>query len=432
LLYLLPAAVFATVAGGRRRKDTLPVIAYAAGATMFIAIIAGVYLWADRNLLLRSAIMLIDGKNPHSGYGLFSGRHLGDVVQTVLLLFPLVIPTLYLAAGRFREMLTNVRIAAAVFMALGGLALVLIIDPVDSIVLDLPRFAGYLTPGAILLALLINERPRERSINPGSLGITAAAAIVLPLSILPVYLNIHTAEEYVTQYLDRHDAYYRTAAVALRDAYFYRGDMDDANRWDTDLSRKSPDYLNYRSVVEFAQGNRLDVALPSLNKLIIRNPYWAEPRALLGSILMDRGEFTLAKPQLDTALMLEPYNPTNFINMYSLYRNAGQMTQALELVRRAAVMFPHNRTIQTDRMLVNYRAGNRELAETLADSLLAVDSTNAFPYVVKGFMAERAGNIQAAIDYYENFADLAPEEPETPEIRKRANELFMQLKENDQ
>lgn len=428
-LFLLPAVIAVTIGAIAPRLRT-GIAPFVAGGLVLTGLTAGLYAVAGDYLLLKSGLLLTDGKPPHGNYALFSERHLTDFGQVLFLLFPLVIVALYLLFRRLPSALTNPLPAGALLMALGGLISALVMDPIHSVVLDLPRYAPFLAPGAFLLVVLLRERPGSGGLSPSVLGLIAAASIILPAGYLPVYTRIDTAESYVTGYLDRHNAYYRTAAVALRDAYFYRKDMDPANYWDQAYQRKSPDYLNLTGIEDFILTKRLDIALPSLNKLIARNPYWAEPRALFGRVMVEQRRFELAKPQLDTALLLEPYNPEHRRNLYAYYRERGEFTEALERARRASALFPNNEEIRIDLMIINFRAGNAARAEELADRLLQEDSTRAYPHAIKGFLAEGKGNLRNAMAYFEKFCELAPEAPETPQIRKRSNDLYLKLNGN--
>jgi tetratricopeptide (TPR) repeat protein len=294
-------------------------------------------------------------------------------------------------------------------------------------VLDLPRLAAYLAPGAFLLAVLVGDRKTENNVSPAVVGLLGALSIILPLSYLPVYTDISIAERHTTPYFDRHNAYYRTAALSFRDAYFYRKDLDHANRWDQDYDRKSPDYLSLSGIVEFATADRLDIALPGLNKLIARNPYWAEPRALYGKYMMEQGKFAIAKPALDTAMLLDPYNPVHYTNLYAWYRDQNRFDTALAIMEDASGLFPHNREIRVDLMIVNYRSGRHDIAAALADEIIEKYPEQAYPWVIKGFLAERSGDLANAQKFFERFADMAPDAPETPQIRKRANDIYLKL-----
>jgi regulator of sirC expression with transglutaminase-like and TPR domain len=74
-------------------------------------------------------------------------------------------------------------------------------------------------------------------------------------------------------------------------------------------------------------------------------------------------------------------------------------------------------------MIIFYRANDLVAAEVMADELLAQDSLLPFPYLIKGFLADRGRDDARAIQLYEHFLQLAPNEPESPKIRERVAAL---------
>ncbi len=427
IVYLLPGVVFVTSYGlFRRRKNLRLVVPFLAAVVTWGGLLVWVYAAAADNLELQKYLLFLSGKNPHSDYGLFSLRHIGDIVQLIFLVFPLVLVMKFLLLRDLKASFTDPLSLAAMLMALAGFTVVFIGDPRHGIVLDVPRLVAWLTPGALLLAVLVSRRLKREppSLKPCTAGVVAAVAMVLPLAVLPSYLSIDAAEKHVEAYFDRHEAYWRTGAVALRDAYFYNKNWDRAGYWDQRYLVKSQDYLIYHGSNELAVSGINADALRSLTLLIARVPYWAAPRALYAEIQMNLQRYHLAKPQIDTALMLEPYDQRHHMNLYRYYRETSRPVQALQTVRRAASLFPSNLEIKTDHMLINYRTGHVAVADSLAHELLQIDSTLPYPYLVQGYLTERRGALTEAVSYYDTFLNLAPPDPDTTVIRQRRDTLL--------
>lgn len=430
-IYLLPAAVYVTSkAGFKRRKGRSLAVVLALASYLGLLFLA--YYWADYNLEFSKYLLFLSGKNPHSDYGLFSPRHLGDILQVFFLAFPQVAVAVYLMATRYRSMPNKSSLLLSMLMALSGVTVVLIFEPINSIVLDYPRFTAYLFPLSLLLVLVLKE-PKPESEKGSSalslLALIAATCVTFPLSYLPSYVRIAEADSYITGYLEKHDSFYLSGCLVFRDAYFYRKELDEANAWEWKLPVKSPDYLNIRGVRELAMAGEDAEALRTLHKMIAQNPPWSEPRALLASIQMKLGRFRLAKPQIDTCLMLDPYKKEHLINLYRYYRDVQSYPQALDGIKRALQIYPQDDDIKTDLMIVYYRSGAFQTADSLANVLLIADSTFPYPYLIKGFIAELQKNPQAAISLYEKFIALAPDSPDTPTIMERLNELKWEIEE---
>jgi len=427
-IYLLPAVVYATVRG-RRRRGKGHAIALAAGLGTYVGLLVLAYYWAGQNLEFSKFVLFLAGKLPHSDYGIFSARHIGDMLQIFFLAFPQIIVVAYLIFTRYRVPAnkSNLLLPLWLLLGLGGVTVVLILDPVYNIVLDYPRLTAYLFPISLVLAVLVTRQKNQG--HNRLLALLAAVCLIFPLSYLPNYVRIAKADPYVTDYLEKHDSFYMAGCLAFRDAYFYRKELDEANAWEWKLPSKSPDYLNLEGVKALGTQGEEAEALRTLYKIIAKNPYWSEARAVFVSIQMNLGRYALAKPQIDTCLMLEPYRKEYLMNLYRYYRDIRSYQQALKSIKKALKIFPGDYELKTDLMIVYYRSGAPQTADSLADVLLAADSTLPYPYLIKGLIAERRDERQAAISLFKKFIALAPNEPDTPAIQERLNELIWEMEE---
>ncbi len=421
LLLLLPAALFVTFAGRnsiRSRRAAL-----IAALVSFVAIVAGLIIVTGSSLEYSSCLLLFAGKNPLVDYSLFSLRHLSDIAQMLFLASPFLPVTLSFVFLRTMSEGNRTVIVACWLTLLGGLTVAFFIDPVASVVLDLPRLLAYTAPASFLLALYVSSLPDGSERSGRFVAVLVVAALMVPLSFIPTYVWIRQSEDYVSAYLDKHDTYYGKACLAYRDAFFSRGDYSDADRWEWKIPTKSPDLLNLRGTIILAGNGENEEALKVLYQIIAKNPYWAEPRSVVAGIQRKLGRYKLAKPQIDTCLMLEPYTREHRISLYAYLRDIQEMPSALKEVTEAAELFPGDKEIQTDVMIINFRSGDLAKAGSIAESLLARDSLLPFPYLIEGLIAERSANIPEALRQMKRFVELAPNEPETPNIRQKITAL---------
>ena len=429
LIYLLPAAIYTTVKshGRQSRSHTIAVVA---ALVSYVGLLILTYYWAGRNMEFARSVLFLAGKLPHSDYGLFSPRHLGDILQIVFLAFPQFIIVVYFIVIRRHPSRNNGNSLFSLLLVLGGTTVVFIMDPSNNIVFDFPRLAAYLFPLSFVLAMLLNEYELQKSSHHDRvLAILAAICLIFPLSYLPNYLRIAKADPYVTDYLEKHESFYMQGCLAFRDAYFYRKELDQANAWEWKLPRVSHDYLNLEGAKSLSMQGQDAEALRTLHKVIVQNPYWSDARSVFVGIQMKMGRYHLAKPQIDTCLMLEPFRKEYMINLYRYYRDIQNYPEALKSIKRTLKLFPGDNDIKTDLMVVHYRSGAYLVANSLADTLLATDSTLPYPYLIKGLLAEIRKDPQAAITHYKKFITLAPNEPDTPPIQERLNELIWEMEE---
>ena len=117
------------------------------------------------------------------------------------------------------------------------------------------------------------------------------------------------------------------------------------------------------------------------------------------------------------------------MNLYVYHRDTKDYFKAIKAVDRAEELFPGDLEILTDRMIINFRAGEYDTADSLAVFLLETDPSLPYPYLILGFMEDARKDIRAAAHYYERFVTLAPDQSETPRIQTRLQELETLLKE---
>ena len=89
-------------------------------------------------------------------------------------------------------------------------------------------------------------------------------------------------------------------------------------------------------------------------------------------------------------------------------------------------LFPKNATILIDQMILYQRSGRPHAADSLADMIIKIDSSEAFPYAIKGLVAEGDDDTANAIKHYEIFIQKSLDtEPELASFRKRLNNLVV-------
>jgi tetratricopeptide (TPR) repeat protein len=422
-LFLIPAVVFTTMAVFNKRKSaTAGVIA---GVSVHVVGIAAVYWYAETNLEFARNIIFINGISPETDYGLFSFRHLSDHVQRVFLVFPLALVGIILLLTRLKSWIDDRRIIAVLFLTAGGAMSSFILNPVNSVVADLPRMAAFLAPASILLALLIIRlKKNEESASP--LSFAGVIAVFVPLAVLPVYRSTLLASNHVQTYYDQHDSYFYSGAVSFRDAFFAVGNYDKANEWEQMLPVESPQHINLTGCQGLVSREEFGEAVRSLSLMKIRYPYWVEARSYLATIQMTVKRPDLAKADIDTALMIDPFDKSSLVNKYVYFRETGDYATAIEQNEFALRWYPNDTTMLMDQIALYYRRGDLITAERLANSALTTNSTLAFPWLIRALAEDSRNNAEVAMRYYQTFIDKAPNDPDVTRARKRINELTIQ------
>lgn len=424
LAYLIPATLYVSATGNNSKSAWLSNFLAASG---LVGLIALAYYYSSLNFEFSYNLLFLEGKNPHRSYGLFSLRHLGDYFQLLWLASPLLIFAAYLYRTNSRAGEKDRSLAAVIWLALSGLVLLFIFDPVNSIVMDFPRLVAYLTPIAILLAVLLGQIMATNKTSSTVVVMVATVSVLLPFGYAPVYTVIANTDSFVTNYLEKHIAFYREACFSFRDAYFYRGEAgsytSQADVWEQRVKIKSPEYLQLRGVIEFAQSKDRSVAVNELFQMTTRYPYWVEPKAILAKLQIQFRQFERAAELIKQCRALKPYDPEYRKLEYIYYRDIQDYPRAIATIDTLLEMLPGDLEILTDKMIISYRSRDYQTADSLGEYIMEKNPSRPYPYLIRGFIQEVKDNPGGAIYYFENLIKIDKDEADQFRVPQRLDSL---------
>ena len=415
LLLLIPALLFISFKKLIKKKQ----IAFIIGIISYLLLTAAVFIITSSHFEYSKTILFLKGQNIQVRYNLLSLRHICDYLQLLLLFIPQIIIVKFLFFKRAKEILTSYRFQLVTLVILSSNTLLFILEPTHSMILDAPMFAVYLVPITILFVLLISNLET-------SLKYAAVFSLFIPLVILPSYIHIDTAEKQIEDFLEKNNQFYIESSTALQDSYFYLKKLDKANYWYINLPKISRDFLDLTAAGEFNYAKMYPEALKLYRELKLKYTFWGEPRFQIASIKINQKQFNLARPELDSCLMISPYAKPYLKLDYAYYREMGNYTKAKEKILYALSIFPHDYDIKTDLAIIYYRLKDIKNADSTAREVISKDPSQAFAYLIRGFISEINKQPAHAIEYFKKFIKLAPDEPETPDIRKRLNNLILE------
>jgi len=408
--------IFLTVKYFIKQKSIIPVVV---GLKIYLLLIVAVYILSADNFGFARVILFPAGRNINHTYSLFSLNHIGDIIQIFLLFAPQIIAIKILFFKNRSKILSSVPFTAFILLILSCNTAIVILEPIHSITLDAIGYTVFLTPIALLLAYLLKD-------SLAGLKYYAWLALFVPLSVLPVYTNLEISESHLKKYLEKNRQFYFGVGTAIQDSYFYKKELDKANYWYTNMTKLSSDFLDLTAAAEFASAEQYPDALRLLNQLKTKYQFWGEPRYQIALIQQNLKRYALARPEIDTCLMIDPYNIQYLKMDYGFYLNLGNYSKALEAVNRGLAVYHENYDMLTDLAIIQYRMKKFIEADNVAQKVLEKDSSQAYAYLVRGLIADFNKNPQSAIKNLEKFVQLAPNAFETPDIRKRLNILILE------
>jgi len=427
---LLPAAVYVSMRYFLRPKKFSQLSLLISLLTTFILLFI-YYMYANSDFELSFKLLYLKGRNPFFSYGLFSERHLGDMIQMLFLIFPLILLLIFLG---FKEKREGINAFAFVFSGLTfltGLIFVFITNPSNSVIMELPAFAVFFVAGAIWSCTAVKTSDEKQAHPTRLLALVAVLSAAVLFSYLPVYSKITLTDKFVTSYFERFPAYYTRTGLAFRDAYFLNKDFDNANKWDIGMRVKSSDYLAFSGAKNLAERSEFTPALEELFRLKTKYPTWTEPRILITAVLQRLGQFDAARAEIDTLLLLQPYNKIHHHTLFKYLNSQRNYLQALKTINNSLKIFSDDKELLVDKMTALFYTRNGSSADSLARELIRIDSLLPYPYMFRGLIMEQRNNLAGAKRNYEKFIKLSPDNPDTPAIRKKLNDLVINENEKE-
>lgn len=421
LVILIPATIFILFNKLLKLKTLHSLIG---GFIAYLALLFIVYQSASDNFSYARYILFPEGLNSYRTYNLFSTQHIVDMVMLSLFFFPQIIFIKLFFFKNLKETLKDSNLITLSLIILSGSSLVIISDPIHSIILDAPRLLVYFSPVALLLGYLLLKSKNDFKKFASSF---AWAAIVIPLSIIPCYTRLNIEVPYVDNFLKKNSRFYIDAGTAIQNSYTYLDNYDKANQWYNEMPVLSEDFMDLQSGKELIAGNHYSEALEVFFKLKTKYPFWPEPRYLISNIYINSSQFAQARAELDTCLMLNPYYIDHVIGDYRYYKDVNDFHEAIRKSLKALEIYSSNNTIKSDLAIYYFRAGLYKQADSLCKYLILEDKTLPYPYIVSGFLSETKRQPAEALKYYRNFLELSPNSKEAPVAQRRIDSLEVRL-----
>jgi hypothetical protein len=396
------------------------IIRYTAGFLLLIAGVAFVVFSRSSSIALDRSLQAFMPPTALGADWIFGSAHLLTLLQILLIA---VSGFLLLFIGRSKQSKKHADFSILIIATAASLVLLVMLRFQQTVVLDWSRLLPLLLPFSFLAALKIPEikpvptnRTTVNMVIPPFLLI-ASLLWVLPLSKTPV------GEDFVTHMAEVDEPRWVAVGFGLRDAYFLEKEFQEATYWENQLTTRSTDYLTWRGCYDLIGVGNLNDGILELHQVLVNQPDWADPRAMLALAYSRTNSPEPARAHLDTVLSFYRFDQQLLISRYNVEMQANQILSADSLIRRARVLYPKNKTIKTDQMITAGRLGRVGESVARADSLLQENPTFAAALRVRGMAAERSGNLQEAITWYQKYIESETDMSQVAAIRSKISQL---------
>jgi tetratricopeptide (TPR) repeat protein len=426
---VLPASIYATIAALKKKRNGFVLPAAIAGLSSVVIIVAALYILAEKHIALENALLYLGGKPPERGYSLFCGRHFLDLLNLFFIMSPLFL--ILLSANIISVQSAKIDAVNATLRSIAAPQLVglFILDPKNGMARDIPYF-GFLTFGFILLGAYSIARyfsPENRL--PQASKMATSVGLLLFFPNLVVHLSPEKTVASLDRFLKYNETKYESALLAMRDYYYISKNFSEADRREQSIITKAKGALESQLVGDLYAQERYDDAFAYARRLIEYNPYNATYRMQYGNMLRHFKKYEEAQKEYEAAVALEPYRVELYHHFANMYRQAGLENRRYEILAAAREIDPQDPLILCDLAGYFYFSGAYDSAGALADLALRADPERAYAYLVKGMIAEKYRRYDEALKFYYKFVSYGERLPEITFVRKRINEIELQLRD---
>ena len=175
-------------------------------------------------------------------------------------------------------------------------------------------------------------------------------------------------------------------------------------------------------IAAFQEG-RFEEAVAAFLKVRERFPDRVEPYYNLGVAYIRLGRPESAIESLETAVRLSPGSPEPYLALGEGQAAAGANDKALDAFAKAASLAPESARAHYSLGLAYYKADRTDEALACFETAVKIDPGNAAARYQAGLASIKKGDVAGALRHLEAFLELAPDRPESPQVRAMVEEL---------
>lgn len=208
--------------------------------------------------------------------------------------------------------------------------------------------------------------------------------------------------------------------------YDRHGDYKHAlQAFDRGLSyeRRSVRLLRRRGRV-YRKLGKVPEALADFTQALEIDPSDAEIRNLRGKLNAESGSFAAALEDYSVALRSDPKNHLLWLSRAAVYHHTGKIALAKEDLEHAAAVAGQNAEMWQERSLLEGSWGDHEASLKSVGKAIALGAGKTPRlFLLRAELREAAGKIPGAIEDFERFLRLRPDDPLAEQLRERVRKL---------
>jgi tetratricopeptide (TPR) repeat protein len=409
-------------AGPRFYRRFKPVV----WSAVAIMVVGGLVLFVRKfgSDLAFENIFLLSSKPGYESYTLFSGKHIVDMINLLVLVSPMALVLLGLTIGSWKRRALEPTSVYLGLLTIGSLLFLLLIDPGLGMARDWDLFSLCgLAPVLWLLYMVCDEN--IAALNRMTLGV-GVALIAFALPFLAVNLDKSRSIEYVKRIIDDNPSKSFGTISILQTYYRDHGDQKRLDSLATIRQARYPEFYAMQQATFLLHSGNLTQA-EDIFRRIPPNRFSKDYHAFLAEAALRKGWVDSAVYHAEACIQLQPYYDRSYMTIGSAYLMSKQPDKALEVLQRGYALNRENVPILVGLGAAHLALGNYD--STLVYCRLALaqvpDAPESYYVLTKAYVG--MGLEQKAMQAGRKFLEVGPGTEGFEMYRKVLVQLLPQL-----
>ncbi|HWR83718.1 MAG TPA: tetratricopeptide repeat protein [Candidatus Deferrimicrobium sp.] len=373
------------------------------------------WLYSTRLEVETTFLPLFSGRPKSPDYAAFSPKHLLDILNLALVMWPGAVMLLSLAPRKSGKPAVD---STALFLGLlscGSVAFLFFVNPTLGMARDWDLMSLTLLPPFLLFLRLLDRR-----------GLfvrwpIAGAYVLVVLFMSCCYLTVSTREQPSVSRFHSLLRYYgpmsRGGWATL--AYYFRdrGDERRYQRIAAEMDDLYPEYRELKHIYALLETGEYREALLIAERLVEANPYEPDFLQVAGNVYGKLGRFDLAERFYEQAVKLKPHHM--ILNEYGqLMMKQQKHDQALRLLKRARRLAPHVTAVAEGVGLACFHLGHLDSTSAMADTLFMQDEHSPGGHLLEMVIAISRNDKAKARFHFEQYVRYGSHRSDYKSIRE--------------
>jgi len=431
MLIFLPAILFLLLSQDfslkiYRKIRVLLLLGIAALSIIFILVFA--YYYSNSLFVENIFLPAFEGKPMTPSYAIFSFAHIGDIVNQLILLSPLLPLLFFCGLKQLRYSLKKKTIVFLLINSLSALFFLFVIDPRLSMPRDWDLFSlcGF-APGLLFVSLLDGKMPifKQKLILSFTLFLIGAS-----LPYLMTNLNEKSSVRYTEHFINFDIYRNRITFLNLRNYYYDKGDRTKVDSLNALYAEYYPYVREYGRVYsaikqgDISGAKQLALTLPDDRFSVDYYNMWTTLHYL-------DGDYQAALESSKKAIQLDRYSAQSYLYLGMAYRELGYSDSALNAFHEGYTLNPTNTSVLVEMISIFQDSNKYDSSIIFSRRLLDIDSTSAdsFYFLTLAFLEQQM--MDSARVYGRLYRKYGVSDPQfNSRWNKIGIELEKQLKNN--